>query len=73
MEIKLELYNKNNGPYTDYLGSDSNCKTMRKIIHNSDIFYSYEKGTEILPSNNQTKYYDLLETEVFKISIEDKV
>ena len=63
---------KSYGAYTDYFGCDSDCKTMRKIIHHSNIYNSYEKGREILPSNSQTKYYDLLETEVFKISIEDK-
>ena len=62
---------QNNGSYTDYFGCDSKCKTMRKIIHYSNINNAYEKGNEILPSNNQTKYYDLLEAEVFKISIED--
>ena len=49
---------KNNGPYTDYFGCDSSCKTMRKIVHHKEILYSYEKGREILPSNNQTIYYD---------------
>jgi len=46
---------------------------MRKIAHYSRIYNAYIKGKEILPSNNQDKYYDLLETEVFKISIEDKI
>jgi len=64
---------QNNGSYTDYFGCDSKCKTMRKIIHHKEINNTYEKGNEILPSNNKTKYYDLLEVEVFKISIIDKI
>ena len=42
---------------------------MKKIIHYSnDINLYYENGSEILPSKGETKYYDLLEVEVFKIS-----
>jgi len=46
---------------------------MRIIVQHSSINNTYEKGNEILPSNNKDKYYDLLEAEVFKISIEDKI
>ena len=44
---------------------------MKSLLH--DAYYSnkfYDKGTEILPSNNQERVYDLIEAEVFKITIE---
>ena len=31
---------------------------------------SYDKGAELLPNNNEEEYYDLIETEVYKIIIE---
>ena len=44
---------------------------MNSIVHNSkDINKKYDKGSEILPSNNQKKEYDLIETEIYKIIIE---
>ena len=57
------------GPYT----SDFGCLTnsMKSIKHlSNDINNYYDKGSEILPSNNQEKEYNLLETEVYKIIIE---
>ena len=60
------------GPYTEFLGCHSNCKNMKKIIHHKDIIYAYENGNEILPSDNQTKYYYILEIEVFHILYEDR-
>ena len=44
---------------------------MRAIKHKTnEINEYYDKGSEILPSNNQKKEYDLIETEVYKIIIE---
>ena len=44
---------------------------MKSIIHwGNDISNYYDKGSDILPSNNKTKEYDLIETEVYKIIIE---
>ena len=44
---------------------------MKSITHYANnINKYYDKGSEILPSNNQTKEYDLIETEVYKIIIE---
>ena len=57
------------GPYTAYFGCES--KNMKSISHYAaSINTYYDNGSDILPSNNQTKYYDLLETEVYKIIIE---
>ena len=57
------------GPFTAYFGCDS--EKMKSIVHwGCDINSYYENGSDILPSNNQEKYYDLLETEVYKIIIE---
>jgi len=43
---------------------------MNSITHwAKDINKYYDKGSEILPSNNQEKSYDLIETEVYKIII----
>ena len=56
------------GPNTARLGCE---KSMKSITHWADeINKFYDKGSEILPSNNQEKAYDLIETEVFKIIIE---
>ena len=44
---------------------------MRLIDHRAHkINDSYDKGSEILPSNNQKKVYDLIEVEVYEIIIE---
>ena len=44
---------------------------MKSIEHKANhINEYYEKGAEILPSNEQEKIYDLIETEVYKITIE---
>ena len=45
---------------------------MKKIIHHKDIIYAYENGNEILQSDNQTKYYYILEIEVFHILFKDR-
>ena len=58
------------GPYTAGFGCDHN-NSMKSIIHlGNDINKHYDKGSEILPCNNQEKVYDLIETEVYKILIE---
>jgi len=57
------------GPFTADFGCDSTKK--KSIVHYANAINScYENGSDILPSNNQTKYYDLLEIEVYKIIIE---
>ena len=44
---------------------------MKSIKHWSNgINNHYNKGSEILPSNNQEKVYNLSETEIYKIIIE---
>ena len=44
---------------------------MKSIRHwGKSINDYYDKGSEILPSNNQAKTYDLIEVEVYKIIIE---
>jgi len=44
---------------------------MKSLNHwGNNINNFYDKGSEILPNNNQLKKYDLLETEVYKIIIE---
>jgi len=56
------------GPYTYGFGYNNTKK--KSILHGDRINSYYDNGSDILPSNNQTKYYDLLETEVYKIIIE---
>ena len=57
------------GPHAYGFGCES--KNMKSIVHYAaNINSCYDNGSDILPSNNQTKYYDLLETEVYKIIIE---
>ena len=61
--------NNTYGPHTYGFGCET--KNMNSIVHYSaDINSYYDNGSDILPSNNQEKYYDLLETEVYKIIIE---
>ena len=58
------------GPETIYFGCDSS-NSMKSIIHWANYINNYyDKGSEILPSNNQEKVYDLIETEVYGIIIE---
>ena len=65
---KYSIYcNKDYGAYTDYFGNNAECKTMKRIIHDYRIHNTYENGLSILQSNGKSKYYDLLEVEVFKI------
>ena len=61
--------NSTYGPFTAYFGCNSSTK--KSIVHYAGNINSYyDNGSDILPSNNQQKYYDLLETEVYKIIIE---
>ena len=70
--IDCSLYCSNNvGPYTDRLGCHCDCKTMKKIVHSKNMTIAYENGNEILPSDNETIYYDLLEVEIFHILFEN--
>ena len=42
---------------------------MKILVHYAGSINSYYKnGSEILPSNKQQTYYELLEVEVFKVS-----
>ena len=58
------------GPWTISFGFQ---KTMKIIEHRgSNINKYYERGSEILPNNSSnTKYFNVLEVEVYKIIIED--
>ena len=61
--------NNTYGPYTAQFGCHSSAK--KSIVHYADGINSYyDNGSDILPTNYQEKYYDLLETEVYKIIIE---
>ena len=57
------------GPHAYGFGCES--KNMKSIVHYASAINSYyDNSSDILPSNNQIKFYDLLETEVYKIIIE---
>ena len=58
------------GPYTASFGCGYNNSMKSLIYYSSDINEYYDKGSEFLLSNNKTKEYDLIETEVYKIIIE---
>ena len=58
------------GPYTADLEC-SDVNSMRTIKHWANLINEYyDKGSEILPSNNQIKEYELIDSEVYKIIIE---
>ena len=62
-------YNYDHGIYTGEIGNGASCKTMKKLVHYAGTINSYYKnGSEILPSNKQKTYYELLEVEVFRVS-----
>ena len=68
-DYSIWCYNRD-GPYTIYLGCNS-VNSMKSIRHwGNEINEYYDKGSEILPSNNQVKEYELIESEVYKIIIE---
>ena len=61
---------RSHGPQTSSFGY-YNMKSMSSINHRANVINEYyEKGSEILPSNNQEKAYDLIEVEVYKIIFE---
>ncbi len=67
------ICNKNYGVYSAYFGNSSDCKTMKKIkLYSNSINSYYENGSDILQNNNDTKFYDLIEVEIFKISMENQ-
>ena len=52
-------------------GSGYADNSMRILTHNADYINEYyDKGSEILPSNNQVKENILIETEVYKIIVD---
>ena len=58
------------GPHTADFGCTINIP-VKSIKHCADdINQYYDKGSEILPSNNQKKVYNLIEIEVYKIILE---
>jgi len=58
------------GPYTMCFGCDR-FKQIKSIFHNvEEINKYYDKGSQILPTYNKKKEYELIETEVFKMIIE---
>ena len=58
------------GPCTIYLGCNG-VNSMRPIKHKAnEINEYYDKGSEILPSNNDERVYKLIEIEIYKIMIE---
>ena len=55
------------GPHTIYFGCGG-TNSLKSIKHFGNLINNfYDRGSEILPSNNQIKEYDLLETEVYQI------
>ena len=62
--------NKNGGPYTSYFG----CwltNTMRSIAYwRNEIKNYYDNNDDILPSNDNTKFFELYEVEAFKMLID---
>ena len=71
LKTDCSIYCNNScGPWADYFGCDS-MNTMKSITHWANkINEFFEKGSEILPSNNKLKQYNLIETEVYKIIFE---
>ena len=71
LKTDCSIYCNNScGPRADYFGCEC-MNTMKSITHWANkINNHYDNGSEILPSNNQVKVYDLIEVEVYKIIIE---
>ena len=62
--------NSSYGPTTARFGYSSNSP-INFIKHwANEINKYYDKGSEILPSNNEERVYELIETEIYKIMIE---
>ena len=65
--------NSSYGPTTARFGysSFSPINSMKFIKHWAhDINKYYDKGSEILLSNNEEKLYEVIETEIYKINFE---
>ena len=62
--------NSNCGPYTIDFGMNLNSSIKSLNHFGTNIHEYYDKGLEILPINNQSKVYDLIETKVYTIIIE---
>ena len=46
---------------------------MKRIkLFSKEINSYYENGSDILQNNNDTKLYDLLDVEIFKISMDNQ-
>ena len=59
------------GPRAMGFGSGYADNSMRILTHNADYINEYyDKGSEILPNNNQVKENNLIETEIYKIIID---
>ena len=69
---KYSIYCQNDrGPYTDYFGIYSG-KTMKFLYYDAtNINLTYENGSNILPIDGKSKYYNLIEVEVFKIIFQE--
>ena len=66
-------YNSLYGPITARFSynSSSHINNMNYIKHwTNDINKNFNKGSEILPSNNDEKVCELVEAEIYKIIIE---
>ena len=61
--------NSSYGPMTADFGCSFTIPVKSKKHWANEINKYYNKGSEILPSNNQKKVYDLIELEVYKIII----
>ena len=59
---------KSYGPYTYGFGNEGNIKSL--VLYAGSICNYYENGDEILPNEKETKYYEVIEVEVFRIIIE---
>ena len=59
------------GPWTADFGCGSTNYSLNSIrYHAFDIYKYYEKGNEILFSNNHSSDYDVLEVEIYKVIID---
>ena len=58
------------GPYTSNFGCDFSNSLRKLNCRKNNINKYYMNGEEILPNNEQTKYYDLIEIEIFKITFD---
>ena len=62
--------NSSYGTWTACFGVRNLNNSMRKITHKANFINKYyDNGSEILPSNNNEVIYDLIELEIYKITI----